>query len=260
MPRILYHWRKVAGSAAAGGRRQAGQALLAAKAALQEQAALLDGGATRGGWPGCRAFRLRRALDPPPPVTLVILTADPLKPLKGRGDVRLACPTCCPGLTQHTTYPDARILVVDDDGLCRGLRRCRGRGHAAQLSRFADPHARRPGVQLRAQGQLRHRPFVDTEYFVLLNDDLEGHLVRLARGAPGAARMDPRVAVAGARLLYPDGRVRRADIGIGVNGGAAHVFHGMAGDYVGHGASTHIIRNYSSRDRRGVSRAARSNL
>ena len=54
------------------------------------------------------------------------------------------------------------------------------------------------------------------------------------------------MAAVGARLLYPDGRVQHAGIVIGINGGAAHVFYGFDRERVGHGGSTHIIRNYSA--------------
>ncbi len=198
---------------------------MAAKAALAEHAATLDPGALveDGLLPG--TFRLRRALDPPPPVTLVILTGDPVKRLPGRGDVRLL-PNLLSGLAQGTTYPDARILVVDDGGLCPiSAEAVAAAGGVART--FSDPLRPEQGFSFARKANFAVG-LVDTEYFVLLNDDLEvtspGWLEALLEPL-----MDAKVAVAGARLLYPDGRVQHAGIVIGVNGGAAHVFHGMAG-------------------------------
>jgi GT2 family glycosyltransferase len=241
VPRILYHWRKIPGSAAAVVDAKP-KALLAAREALQEHAANLDARAVveEGFFPG--TFRLRRALDPPPPVTLVVLTADPVRSLPGRGEVRLL-PNLLRGFAHRTTYPGLRVLVVHDGPLCsasaQAVAAVSGRAVA-----FHDPLAAEEGFSFARKANFAVG-LVETEHLILLNDDLEiltpGWIEALLEPL-----MDPQVAVCGARLLYPDGRVQHAGIVIGVNGGAAHVFHGMPGDFVGHGTATHIIRNYAA--------------
>jgi GT2 family glycosyltransferase len=224
VPRILYHWRKVPGSAAAEVDAKPA-ALLAARGALAEHAASLAPGATveDGFLPG--TFRLRRPLDPPPQVTLVVLTADPVASLGERHDLRLL-PNLLSGIEERTTYPDPRILVVHDGALSpeseRAVSACGGKAVV-----YADP--------LRAEHGFSFARKADLE--VVSPGWLEALIEPLT---------DPQVGVVGARLVYPDSRLQHAGIVVGVNGGAAHVFHGMPGDYVGHGASTHVIRNYSA--------------
>lgn len=88
--------------------------LLAAKRALGEHAAHLDHGAAavEGLLPG--TFRLRRSLVHEPPATLVVLTADPLVEVDGRGRLRLLA-NFMRSVVEKSTYPAYRILVVDDD-------------------------------------------------------------------------------------------------------------------------------------------------
>jgi GT2 family glycosyltransferase len=240
VPRILYHWRKIPGSAAAVVDAKPA-ALLAGRDALQEHARTLDPGATveEGLLPG--TFRLRRSLDPTP-VTLVVLTADPVASLEGRGEVRLL-PNLLASLVARTTYPDVRIVVVDDGELCPQSEAAVSAAGGARAT-FSDSMRAEQGFSFARKANFA-AGLVDTEHFVLLNDDLEvltpGWVEALLEPL-----MDPQVAVVGGRLLFPDGRIQHAGIVIGVNGGAAHVFHGLPRGHVGPGASTHIIRNYSA--------------
>ena len=241
VPRILYHWRKIPGSAAAVVDAKPA-ALLAGRDALLQHAKTLDRGATveEGLLPG--TFRLRRSLDPAPAVTLIVLTADPVASLEGRGDVRLL-PNFLSSLAERTTYPDIRIIVVDDGELCQQSAEAVSAAGGVRAT-YSDPVRAEQGFSFARKANFAVG-LVETEYFVLLNDDLEvltpGWVEALLEPL-----MDPHVAVVGGRLLYPDGRIQHAGIVIGVNGGAAHVFHGLPREHVGHGAFTHIIRNYSA--------------
>ena len=49
----------------------------------------------------------------------------------------------------------------------------------------------------------------------------------------------------GAKLLFPDHRIQHAGLVLGVNKGAAHIYHGFP-DVVGYNAFTHVVRNYSA--------------
>src|SRR6202035_1819708 len=50
----------------------------------------------------------------------------------------------------------------------------------------------------------------------------------------------------GARLLFPDDRIQHVGMVLGVNNGAAHVYHEYPASTVGYNAFTHLIRNYSA--------------
>jgi len=54
------------------------------------------------------------------------------------------------------------------------------------------------------------------------------------------------VGAVGARLLFPDDRIQHVGVVLGVNGGAAHVYHGYPASFIGYNGFTHIVRNYSA--------------
>jgi O-antigen biosynthesis protein len=241
VPRVLYHWRQIPGSAAADvNAKPAG--LLAAKRALGEHAAHLDQGAAvvEGLLPG--TFRLRRSLAHQPPVTLVVLTADPLVEVEGRGRLRLLA-HFMRSVAEKSTYPAYRILVVDDGEMSDDTAESLEALHARRVS-FVDPRRAVHGFNFARKVNFALGE-VETDLMILLNDDLEvissGWIEALLEPL-----MEPEVGVVGGRLLYPDGRVQHAGMVLGVGGGAGHAFYGLPGDQVGYCAFTHVMRNYSA--------------
>ena len=238
--RVLYHRRPGDhdGSAEDGALPD----LSAAGAALAEFAAGLRPAArTEDGLvPG--TFRLRRALEPAPEVTLVVLTADPVVDVDGRGRVRLLS-NMLDSIAVRTSFAGARMLVVDDGELSPQSAAALAAVGGSRLS-FVDPLRPALGFSFARKANFAVRQ-VTTDYLILLNDDLEvispGWIEALLEPL-----MDPGVAAVGARLLYPDGTVQHAGIVLGVRGGAAHCFRGLPCDTVGYGCSTHVIREFSA--------------
>ena len=241
VPRVLYHWRTVAGSAAADVDAKPA-ALVAGRAALAEHAATLVPPARVEDGLYTGTFRLRRDLEPAPEVTLVVLTADPVAEVDGRGGTRLLR-AFVDSVRERTTYPRLRLLVVHDGELSEesaaAIAAAGGRAVA-----YDDPLRPELGFSFARKANYSVG-LVETEHLILLNDDLEvvspGWVEALIEPLG-----DPDVAVAGARLLYPDGRIQHAGVVIGVHGGAAHVFHGMSRETRGSGLYPQIIRNYSA--------------
>jgi O-antigen biosynthesis protein len=83
------------------------------------------------------------------------------------------------------------------------------------------------------------------DVLLFLNDDVEalrpGWLSALA-----AHVLRPDVGVAGARLLYPDGRVQHAGMVIGLGGAAGHVLGGLPGDRPGYLGMAVLTRDVSA--------------
>jgi len=83
------------------------------------------------------------------------------------------------------------------------------------------------------------------EVLVFLNNDIEadrpGWLEVLA-----AQVLRPEVAVAGARLLYPGGRVQHAGVVVGIGGAAGHVLAGLPADQPGYLGMAVMTRNCSA--------------
>ena len=230
---VLYHWRKVPGSAAAEVDAKPA-ALLAARGALAEHAeSLARRGASRRG-PVAGTFRLRRPLDPPPKVTLVVLTADPVVSEVRRPWPHRLLRAFVDSVRERTTYPEPAARR----GARRAAERRRPRAPWRPAAAGPSPTTTRSVAErgFSFARKANHAVgLVETEYFILLNDDLEvvspGWVEALDRAAhrPGGRRGGRAAPVPG--RPHPargrgDRRARRR--------GPRLPRHG-AGDHVGHG-------------------------
>lgn len=235
--KVLYHWRMIAGSAAAQVNAKP-YALQAARRALADSLAErgLQAEVGEGLLPG--TFRTRRAVRGDPPVTLLILTNHGKRDIPGRGEVRLL-DNFVTSVVERSTYRNYRIVVVDNGNAADDTRRMLA-GCAARLVTYA----RTPSFNFPKQLNFALQS-VDTEQVLLLNDDLEVISPDWIESLLEFSQ-DPDIGVAGAQLFYPDGRIQHAGIVLGVNGSAAHIFHGMPGSQVGYNGYSHLVRNYSA--------------
>ncbi len=238
VPRILYHWRKIPGSAAAEVDAKP-KALLAAHRALEQhtQRIGLNGQVVPGKLAGM--FRIRPAIRGNPPVTLAITTDARISNVSGRGKIDLVC-NFVESIRRHTDYPNYRILIVDNRNLASSQRsqlldsKCEIASYNGPQSPF--------NFARKANFTFAH---VQTEHLVFLNDDME-----VIDGDWLSALLElsqlHEIGVVGAKLLTPDQRIQHAGVVLGVNGGAAHVYHGHPADTVGYGGFPNLIRNYSA--------------
>jgi GT2 family glycosyltransferase/glycosyltransferase involved in cell wall biosynthesis len=235
----LYHWRAIAGSAAAIVDAKP-WALEAGLRAITEHARALHGPKTRvekGLLPG--TFRVRRDIAGPPRISLLILTNNGKISLPGRGRFCMV-DNFVDSILRRTGYKNYEIVVVDNGKLSK-----------AQIARFQKLGVRvenYPGsvtpfnYAAKANFALR---VCRTDLLVLLNDDMEvadpGWLEALVELAA-----DPEIGGVGARLLHADGTLQHAGVVLGVNGGASHVYHSYPRDFIGYNGFTHVIRNYAA--------------
>jgi GT2 family glycosyltransferase len=238
--RILYHWRKSESSAALSLAAKP-VAVEAGRRALADAAARMDppAEAAHGLLPG--TYRLQRSQESRPPVTLVIVSRDPESDVQGRGRIRILH-NFIRSILELSTYPNYRILVVDDGELSD-----------ATASLIAECGARR--ITLR-QGNGSWPSFnysrkvnfaidhVESEYFVLLNDDLEVISPDWIESLMDYAVI-PDVGIVGAHLVFADGSTQHAGV-IGKPTGPDHVFYGMPQDEIGYYGFSHVVRNYAA--------------
>jgi GT2 family glycosyltransferase len=237
--RVLYHWRMVEGSAAAVVDAKP-YALRAGFRALQDHVKIKHGERAwveDGLLPG--TFRVRRKIMGRPRVSLLILTNNAELELPGRGVFHMV-DNLVDSILRRTSYRNYEIVVVDN-----------GKLSAEQMARFKSLGVRvenYPGsvtpfnYAAKANYALK---VCRTEHLVMLNDDMEvineewlTSLLEISQ--------DPEVGAVGARLLHADGTIQHVGCVIGVNNGAAHVYHSFPGDFVGYNGFTHLIRNYSA--------------
>ena len=239
IPKVLYHWRAVEGSAAAVVDAKP-YALQAGLRALNDHLVAKHGAsawAEEGLLPG--TFRARRKILGTPRVSLLILTNNADLELPGRGRFHMV-DNLVESILRRTAYRNYEIVVVDNSKLSDG-----------QIARF-----RSLGVRVEnytgsvvpfnyaAKANYAVR-LCRTEHLVFLNDDMEvideswlGNLLELSQ--------DPEVGAVGARLLHADGSIQHVGCVLGVNGGSVHVYHSYPGDFVGYNGFTHLVRNYSA--------------
>ena len=239
IPRALYHWRAIPGSAAEVVDAKPA-ALLAGRRALAEHARAKYGEGTRvdvGLTEG--TFRVRRPLMGRPRVSLLILTNNQRGGIPGKGEMPFV-DNFVRSIREKTSYPNYEIIVVDNGRL--------------DDHQFAEYRALGVTVEdytgsvtpfnFAAKANFAVRR-ARSEHVVLLNDDMEvigeDWLTALLEFA-----QDPEIGVVGGRLLHADGSIQHVGTVIGVNGGAAHPYHCFPRDFVGYNAFTHIIRNYAA--------------
>lgn len=240
IPKVLYHWRMIAGSAAAEVDAKPA-ALNAGQRALEDfvRREKLPAAVEPGLLPGL--FRVKYRVAGRPKVTLVIIASNQVALLPGRGR-GLMVDNFARSIVDRTEYANYEILVAHDGNLpVETVRRLRVMG--CRLEEYPGP--RKPfSFAHKANWSLRQ---ARTELVVLLNDDMAvingGWLEALLEYA-----QQPWIGAVGGKLVYPDGRLQHAGVvlGVGEGQGAMHLYHGFPRDFVGYNAFTHVVRNYSA--------------
>ncbi len=226
IPDILYHWRKVSGSTAAGfGAKsyahEAGRkAVAAALARRGERAEVLN-----VGYAG--HYRVRRELSRHPLVSIIIPMRDKVGILR----------VCLESL-RKSSYTNTEIIVVDNGSTdpetldyLGGLTDCRVLRYDIpfNFSRLNNLAARE------AAGEVLL--FLNNDIEVITPDWMEEMLQHALR---------PEIGAVGAKLLYPDERIQHAGIVLGIGGVAGHAhkyFHRLSEGYFSMLAD---IRNFSA--------------
>jgi GT2 family glycosyltransferase len=240
VPKILYHWRKIPGSAAAEVQAKP-YALENTRRVLQEHAdrTAMDAEVV----PGLAAtlFHVRRRIHGAPPITIVIPTAG--RSAEQRGTMVDLLPQAIRAIVDKTTWKNYQLLIADNGDL-------RPETTQALQTLLANvPHRR---VTYRAPSgpfNFSHKlnfavSHCETEMFVTYNDDIEMITPTWIEGLLEFAQ-DPGVGVVGCRLMFPDGRLQHIGVVTGVNGVAAHLFHQADAASMGWNGGAITVRNYS---------------
>lgn len=227
IPKILYHWRKVPYSASApslarNAVTEAGRQALSDALSRRMIDAEVESENVYG------SYRVRRNTTPGGLVSIIIPTRDAV------GYLRRSIAS----IESRTDYQPYEILIVDNgsqssamlDYLRRSPHRVLRLDHPFNFSRLNNIAAKE------ANG----------EYLLFLNDDTEViNAEWMTALVEQAAR--PEVGAAGAKLLYPDGRIQHAGIILGVGGAASHAHRGVDGfSDAGYLNYPGAIRNYNA--------------
>ncbi|OQY34963.1 MAG: hypothetical protein B6243_05165, partial [Anaerolineaceae bacterium 4572_5.2] len=209
IPKILYHWRKVEGSAAG----DANAKPWATDAQLRSVSNHLTRQGVRGAQVSQSQFGIIRVQWPhnQPKVSIII-------PTKNNAKLLLACLS---SIFDKTTYQNYEIILIDNNSTeaaalhYLGLLKRDSRVKIIEYSgQFNYSEANNLGVQQ-----------ADGDVFVFLNNDTEILDGSWLDDLVGWA-VQPHVGVVGAKLIRPDGTIQHAGMVMGLAGHGSHVFDG----------------------------------
>ena len=225
VPKVLYHWRKTAGSAA-GSTSAKNYAYIAGRRALAEHAERRGTSAevVAGRWPGF--YRLKYRVNPER-VSVIIPSRDKLNVLR----------KCIESIEAKTNYPDYEALIVDNNSSEPETKAYLARLKHKVLD-FQEPFNFSRIINYAAKCAAgRYLLFLNNDTEVISPDWIQS-LVELGQ--------QPEIGVAGAKLLYPDGTIQHIGVTLGLGGAAGHPLTGFSADSPHYFGLTGVIRNCSA--------------
>ena len=236
IPKILYHWRKIPGSAA-GDTTAKPWGLNAARRALQDHASQLPIPGTVEDQPGNGFWRVRYPIVGRPLVTVVIPTDG--RVVQGPWGKRDLLLQCLRSIVDRTTYTNYELLIVDNGRLSPHVLDLLSRvPHQRLVYEMTTPFNFAAKVNFAA----RH---ARGDHLLLLNDDTEVISAEWMTSMLEFSQQ-PQIGAVGGKLFFPDGRIQHVGVVLGIGGGACHVLAGQAGNSPGYFGSALVIRNYSA--------------
>ncbi len=230
IPKVLYHWRMVAGSAA-GDPDAKPWAYSASRRALEDAVSRrgILGRVAPGPFTG--AYHVRREITSSPTVCVII-------PFRDQAALTEAC---LRSLELSPGYPISEIVLVDNGSIEPETRVLRSRLEARPEIRVLD----HPGPFNWAAINNLAASSTDADMLLFLNNDIEATSEGWLHAMVELGQR-PEVGAVGARLVYPDGSLQHAGVVLGVGGIAAHILNGLPPGRVGYGGWDRVVRSYSA--------------
>ncbi len=230
IPRVLYHWRVVAGSAA--GDSDAKPWAHAASRRVVEDALVRQGidGIVDGG-PFLGAYTVRRRVRGTPSVSVII-------PFR---DQAALTAQCLDSLERSPGYPIGEVVLVDNGSSepeTTALRLRLADRPATRVLDYPGPF-NWPAINNLAAATCR------SDMLLFLNNDIEASSEGWLHAMVEQAQR-PEVGAVGARLLYPDGRLQHAGVVLGLGGVAGHLFAGLPANAMGYFGWEQVTREVSA--------------
>jgi GT2 family glycosyltransferase len=226
VPRVLYHWRRTAGSTSANIRCKP-QALDAARRALGDYLARSGQRAHVAVDWRTHGFRIRRDIVEEKRIAIIIPTRDRVDLLA----------RCVASVEEKTTYNNYEIVLVDNDSQSNEARDYLSRSRHRVLH-FSGPF-NFSAINNFAVEQ------TDAPWLLFLNNDAEviesDWLTAMTEHV-----QRPEVGAVGARLLFRDDTIQHAGIVLGLRGTAKHAFCGFPAEHPGVCRQLQVTRNYSA--------------
>jgi O-antigen biosynthesis protein len=232
VPELLYHWRKSATSTASSGE--------AKPYAVHAGAEAVRGHLSRRGFASAAVLPLGRrtmfsvawGFNAEPSVCIVI-------PFKDQAEVTRRC---VQNVLDNTDYDNWRVVLVDNGSVTPDAKRfCKSIGRQGRVT------IRRVNEKFN-YSRLNNIAAAENpaDFYVFLNNDVFIEQRSWLRVLVDEALADPRVAIVGAKLIYPNQTMQHAGVVLGVGGIADHVFRGLSKDDPGYVARAWCAQQYSA--------------
>ena len=229
IPRVLYHWRAIAGSTA---KTSVGKphASIDGKRALSSYLARAVPGATVEVVKTCR-YRVRYLIAGNPRVTILV-------PTNGQRNLYRAA---LEDVLEKTSYKNFDIVLIDNSRTARIEEYVAGLARKAPVS-YLDWRARPFNFSLMNNAAARAS---ESPYILFLNDDITVISAEwLTAMLEHAQRRD--VGAVGAQLWYPNDAIQHAGVVMGLYGNCSHAFKNLAAGRPHYFDFPELIRNCSA--------------
>jgi len=235
VPKVLYHWRTLATSAAGGGEEAKPWAFEAGGRAVQAHCERIGLAARVERDPqDAGVYHLQPALERRPPVSIVIPTAGGSREVRYQRVVLVE--HCLRSILADSTYDDYEVVCVADAATPAAVL-----GELREIGgeRLRIVEDKRPfNFSERINRGAAHS---EGEHLLLLNDDVEVATPDWIERLVMYSQLE-EIGAVGGRLLLQDGRLQH--VGVGFEGGLpGHPYHGFAGDFPGYSNNVRIARN-----------------
>lgn len=239
IPKILYHWRKIATSTASSTQAK-NMTDGPAQRALEDyvkrnnlQAAVLVD-------PVTSYHRVKYKIQAEPLVSILIPTNGKIAKTES-GELNLL-KNCLQSVWNKTTYPNYEVILAHNGNLTpETFTWVQEQANTRRLTilqyTYQEPFNFAHKMNFLAKQ-------AKGEHLLILNDDIEVISPDWMTAMLEFSQL-PEVGVVGAKLYYPDGRIQHAGVVMGIGGGASHIFTGKPKDYLGYFASIKVIKNFS---------------
>lgn len=240
IPKQLYFWRKIPGSAALKIDDSKKFALKAARKAIEKHVKKKFEGATVEDGYSLGSFRVRPKLNAEPLVSLIIPTNNKTSNISGRGDINLAH-NFITSILEKTTYKNYEIIIADNGILSKELEQLvaeneniyrhsftyeEGKFNFADKANFAFEKCR-------------------GEFVVMLNDDMEVISPDWIESQLECMEFD-KVGIVGSMLLFENGTIQHAGVVLSGELGCSHIFYDFPNTEENYWAFSHLIREYTA--------------
>jgi O-antigen biosynthesis protein len=232
VPRVLYHWRSISGSAA----MYADEKPLASESGRKAVTEALQRRGVKG---NVTSNKLRKTIymidfQPKsfPEVTIIIPTRNSLTLLKN----------CLNSLRRNTKYPNYKVLVIDnqsDDIEFLDYIRQKQSEDSIKVIKYDKPFNHSEMNNIAAES-------VDSELVVFMNNDIEMISENWLEQLVGTVNIDRTIACAGCLLLYKNKTVQHGGIILGLQGLAGHAHQYILGELPGYNGRLQTLQEMSA--------------